>query len=160
MHLHYLVVGLEAGGGHAPPYELAAVGAPHGVHVVAEVVFGEVGGFVVGEVVDEDVGVGADGEVLAGGAFAAIGDLLSVRAPHSVLHASEGRYRTVETLAFQQLDGFVGRIVGGDEQVGVCAVCPAVPVAVHQVVVNHRVGFGQVRVTVDDGGVELNVAGV
>ena len=160
MNHHPFLVGLEAGRFHAPPHQPVAVGTPYGVHIVAEVAFGEVGGCAAGEVVDEDVGVGAFGERLAALTFAAVGDLGAVGAPHGLLHSSERWDRAVEALAFQQLGGLFGFVHGCDEEVGVGAVGPCVPVAVHQIVVDHGVGFWQVGVAILDSGVEAHVAGV
>ena len=53
----------------------------------------------------------------------------------------------MELLAFQKVNGVVHQRVVGHEKVAVGTVGPVVPMAVHEVVVNHGVGLGQVGVT-------------
>ena len=63
----------------------------------------------------------------------------------------------MELLILQQIHGVVHGGVVNHDKMTVSAVGPVVPVAVHQVVVNHGIGLGQVGIAVFDGLLQTHV---
>ena len=117
------------------------------------------GGFCI-QIVEVNIRVSAFCKRLACQLLATIDQPVAVGKPSHFLHTAERRVRAVELLAFQQIDLILQRRIVGHEEVAVGAVGPVVPVTVHQVVVDHGIGIGQVGVAFLDRLLQLYVAKV
>ena len=150
-----LLVGLVAGRGHRAEGDVAVVGRPDGVFVIAgegriAVYHGieadaalhrlaDVDRAAARAVVDEDVRIGRKGVVGAGKGLAGVGQPVAGVAPCDLGRVEVGRRgyvpRRVGAYDVDALGGFaVGE--GGDEEVAVAPLVPIVPVAGHQIVVD------------------------
>lgn len=152
-----MFVRFKAVGFHTPPNQFFAIRRENRVHIVTHIAVGEVLGLFGFKVIQINVCVRTFSEFFTRKFFAGIGQLFAVGAPGNFLNTAERRIGTVEFLVLQQIDCIVAFGIVGDEDVAVSAVCPVVPVAVHQVVVNHRIGFWQVGIALFDGGVYLHI---
>ena len=146
------LVGFIAVPGHAQPGQLAAIGTPDRIGVVAGSTRNPTG-LAGGDIIDKDIGIGREGVFLPGEFLARIGDARTVRTPGSLLQAAKRLHRKLEFAGIlaQQVEG----LVRGDEAVpGRCQVSlrqflyPMVPVAIHQVFGYISLGFVQGRVEV------------
>ena len=142
---------LKAVGFHVPPDHLLAVGGDYRVHVVTFVEFRQVLRDFCLQVVEVNISVGTLCELLACQLLTAIYELAAIGKPSHLLHATKRRVRTVELLILQQIHGVVHGGVVNHDKMTVSAVGPVVPVAVHEVVVDHSVSLGQVGIAVFDG---------
>ena len=129
---------------HAFPGDALAIVAEDGVLVVAHNAFADVDGRAVGNVVDENVAVGAEGIVLAGLGTAGVGNATAVGREVELLDTAPGAhgalvgFGTDDIDHVAKVDSFVGE--GGEEDVGIL-IHPAVPMTVHEVFVDTTSGL-------------------